>query len=195
MLQSLLTSMASRHAFTCRQNIQIHILRFHNINEETRRTEKKKKMPLRLCIHAHDRIQRKKIKLKMSDIHVEHGTGMILFLCTEVQQPHSVGSHLTVLYCLVVSQHLWATWFIFYVCCYIMSCYPLYGPPHTFFHFYLALALQCSVCTNKFIKKNDWKYVWLFFFPAKILAVGSTESKGSINVAAITRIKKVFKKI
>lgn len=44
---------------------------------------------------------------------------------------------------------------------------------------------------QQFIKEqNDWKYTWLFFIPEKILAVGSTESKGLINVAAITRIKR-----
>lgn len=149
MLQSpLLTFRGSRHAFTCRQKTHIHILRFHNVNKETRRTGKKKKKHWGFVFTHMTEFREKKSNWKWVMSMLNMGLVWSFSFAQKCSNltVWDVTSQCFIAW-LLVSQHLWATWFIF-VCCYIASFHPPYGPPHTLFSFSLALALQCSICTS-----------------------------------------------
>lgn len=69
------------------------IMRFHIVNEETKEQRKRKNKNKQTNIKAlcsPSCQNSEKIKLKRSNVHVIHRTGIIPMLCTQMQQLYSV---------------------------------------------------------------------------------------------------------
>lgn len=169
MLQSpLLTFRGSRRAFTCRQKTHIHILRFHNVNKETRRTGKKKKKHWGFVFTHMTEFREKKSNWKWVMSMLNMGLVWSFSFAQKCSNltVWDVTSQCFIAW-LLVSQHLWATWFIFLCVAISHPSIPLTALP-THFSPSLWLWHYNVLYVPAIYKRTKWLEIYLtFLFPWK----------------------------